>query len=358
MFETGVSVPSDPDIVSSTSVTPVCELVAPGVLRQHIPEYSLAAPPRSRNPRTTTVQEVPDDDAGSVRRLAASQHAIPLTDDFDSDDEDDHVSDMRTPPPAVPTSSSTTARVRDGILRQAPTIQEATAARDDLLLKFRKPRTNAPGFVYLELNPFERDRLEGMRTMLNFYVDPKSKTYGHWGASSLQAAVSLQRGLYCARTLRVMVRAYITNRSILPRNPYGDWKTSMLCDQDLANDLMLHLQELGDGFTAASVVEYLRREDVKIKHGISKVISERTACRWLTTLGYRYRLEARGQYTDGHERVDVVWYRANVFVPAIQKVCHLMMALSSLTAAAVASPYYGVRHWRRRGLSPAARVLR
>lgn len=109
----------------------------------------------------------------------------------------------------------------------------------------------------------------------------------------------------------------------------------MLCDQDLAGDIMLHLQELGDNITAAKVIAYLERSDVRAKHGISKAISLRTAERWLITLGYQYQYEAKGQYTDGHERKDVVWYRAYVYIPAIKSV-RLLVDCASMHLTCIA----------------------
>ncbi|KAF8594863.1 hypothetical protein BDV93DRAFT_458225, partial [Ceratobasidium sp. AG-I] len=41
----------------------------------------------------------------------------------------------------------------------------------------------------------------------------------------------------------------------------------------------------------------------------------RTAQRWMTKLGYKWRTERRGQFADGHEREDVVEFRQNVFIP-------------------------------------------
>jgi len=38
-------------------------------------------------------------------------------------------------------------------------------------------------------------------------------------------------------------------------------------------------------------------------------ISESTACRWLTKLGYELKEMKKGIYVDGHEREDVVTYR-------------------------------------------------
>lgn len=291
--------------------------------------HTLSSPPRSH--QRATVEDCPDED-GSVRRLSHPTDCDTLLcddSDSDSDSEDDHAADMRFPPPSsspiAPSPSvprtAPTRDLRNGILRQAPTIEEAQSALAALRLKFHKCRPNGIGWIPLALDPFERDRYEGMRNMLSFYTDKLSKTHGHWAASSLQAAVTMCRGPYCARILRQMVRAFIADRTVLPLNPYGDWKMSMLCDQDLANDICLYLQELGDEITAAKVAAYLNRQAVKDKHGISKSVSERTARRWLRTLGYRYRFEARGQYVDGHERKDVVWYRAHVYIPAIKSVC-------------------------------------
>jgi len=44
--------------------------------------------------------------------------------------------------------------------------------------------------------------------------------------------------------------------------------------------------------------------------GIKKEISEKTADRWLRKLGYQPRVYKKGIYYDGHEREDVIAYRA------------------------------------------------
>ncbi len=64
---------------------------------------------------------------------------------------------------------------------------------------------------------------------------------------------------------------------MLPINPYGSFKESMLVNQDLAQDINLHLQELGKDITALKVVEYLGRSEVKDKYGITKTITVCTA---------------------------------------------------------------------------------
>jgi hypothetical protein len=152
--------------------------------------------------------------------------------------------------------------------------------------------------------------------MLNFYTNPQSVTYEKWGASALQAAISLGRGPYCARQLAKLSRQFILDHSVLPINPYGDWNESMLVDEDLASDINLHLQKLRKNISAKKVVEFLTRPDVMEKHGITRKISKRTACQYLKTLGYHFMSLKKGQYADGDERADVVWYHEKKFVPA------------------------------------------
>lgn len=92
----------------------------------------------------------------------------------------------------------------------------------------------------------------------------------------------------------------------------------MLDDEGLAQDLGLYLQELGNKITPEKVVEFLARDDIKEKHGIACTwkITICTAQRYLNLMGYRFTYAKKGQYADGHERRDVVWYRQNVYVPA------------------------------------------
>ncbi len=51
------------------------------------------------------------------------------------------------------------------------------------------------------------------------------------------------------------------------------------------------------------------------KHGITKKISVRTAQHYLNVLGFRFTCAKKGQYSNGHEREDVVLKRTTVFIP-------------------------------------------
>ncbi|KAF8158141.1 hypothetical protein B0H34DRAFT_807729 [Crassisporium funariophilum] len=199
--------------------------------------------------------------------------------------------------------------------REAPTQLQAHEALKALEHTLNPPRKTGRGHVDPKLDPFVRRRMEGMASLLRLYTSKSSKTYDAWGGSSYQAAIAVGHGRYCARQLRIMARQFIKDGKTLPINPYGNWNESMLVDEDLANEITLYLQEIGPEISAKKIQAFLARDEVREKHGITKTISERTARRYLNTLGYRFTTPKKGQYADGHEREDVVYYREQVFLP-------------------------------------------
>ncbi|KAF9479060.1 hypothetical protein BDN70DRAFT_859047 [Pholiota conissans] len=152
--------------------------------------------------------------------------------------------------------------------------------------------------------------------MLCFYTNPQSEDYCKWGASAYRTAISVDKGRHCARLLCDLVRQFILDRTILPVNPYGDWNESMLVDEDLANEINIYLQSLGPEISGGKLMEFINDDEaLRARHGIDKKITLRTAQRYLNALSYRFRAPLKGQYVDGHEREDVVFYREQTFLP-------------------------------------------
>jgi hypothetical protein len=241
----------------------------------------------------------------------------PESDDYSTDFDNTRYATAST---RFTTNFDTTPDIRPGKEQEAPLQIHAVLALADIKELLSPKRRNhlgeeLPGHTDPGFDVFKHSRMEGMRSLLAFYTNPKSATFDKWGPSSCQAAISFDRGRYCARQLRFLTRQFIRDRTLLPINPYGSWNESMLVDEDLVNDINLYLQELGDAITAKKLADFLSREDVKSKHGITRTISERTACRYLQTLGYRWQAAKKGQYVDGHEREDVVSYREHHFLP-------------------------------------------
>ncbi|KAF7317298.1 hypothetical protein HMN09_00465300 [Mycena chlorophos] len=215
------------------------------------------------------------------------------------------------PRPAAPSEflkASANAPEADGRKRRAPILADALAAL--------KEASKARWIQRLGLGQFlSHARLCGIRALLSLYTDPESLTYNNWGDSMLQAAISMGRGKYCARSPPLLTRRYILDRSLLELNPYGRWNDSMLSDEDISDEVTAYLATLGDKISAEALRQFLSTPEFKERHGITREISHATACSFLRELGYRFRCPKSGQYVDGHEREDVVEYRNNVYLP-------------------------------------------
>ncbi|KAJ7906699.1 hypothetical protein B0H13DRAFT_1619195, partial [Mycena leptocephala] len=140
---------------------------------------------------------------------------------------------------------------------------------------------------------------------------------GKWNASSLAAAHAAQKGPWTARKLRRWTRAFIKDPKNLPTSPYGSWnkERSVLEDADVANEIAIHLQSLGKYVKALDIVHYIDQPEVKKRLGLKKGIHLATAQRWMKRMGYRWTKNPSGQYVDGHERPDVVYYRQKEYIP-------------------------------------------
>ena len=89
-----------------------------------------------------------------------------------------------------------------------------------------------------------------------------------------------------------------------------------LLDEDLAQELHLHLQTKGKYVRAQDLVDYLDVPEVKLRFKLKRAITERTAQRWMHKMGYRWTKTPSGQYVDGYEQKDVIEFRHTVFFPA------------------------------------------
>ncbi|KAG1742353.1 uncharacterized protein EDB91DRAFT_1051932, partial [Suillus paluster] len=83
---------------------------------------------------------------------------------------------------------------------------------------------------------------------------------------------------------------------------------SWIEDEDLKDELLVHLQSLGKYVTASAIVEHLAKPDVQHRYSLSKTVSLATAQCWMKTCGFCWTTAKNGQYVDSHEREDVVNY--------------------------------------------------
>ncbi|KAG2137712.1 hypothetical protein BD769DRAFT_1351702, partial [Suillus cothurnatus] len=163
-----------------------------------------------------------------------------------------------------------------------------------------------------------------MKNFLWLYTDthgsertqPANLLGGCWGKAADQTArnAGKVKGDHLSRCLRSWSKAYINDRAVLPLRKLPQ-KYSRIDDEDLAAELKLHLQSIGKYVHAQDLVDYLSIPENQARLGFKKPISLRTAQRWMTRMGYHWKQEPRGQYSDGHERDDIVYYRQNIFLP-------------------------------------------
>ncbi|KIM77358.1 hypothetical protein PILCRDRAFT_76818 [Piloderma croceum F 1598] len=140
-------------------------------------------------------------------------------------------------------------------------------------------------------------------------------TNNGWIASSLHVAHAAERGPWLAKQLRIWTRAYINDHECLPFNQYGRWNVSLLEDEDLAQEIHVHLQSIGKYVKAMDIVHFLDTSEMKARLKLKKTISLATAQQWMRIMDYRWTKNPQGQFVDGHEREDVVEYRQLVFLP-------------------------------------------
>jgi len=101
----------------------------------------------------------------------------------------------------MPSQQLATAEICPGKEREAPTIVQAQLALRHLKELLKPPWKTGPGHIDPYINPFICTQMEAMQAMLNFFTIKQSTTFGAWGTSLLQAAISLRHGGYCAHQL-------------------------------------------------------------------------------------------------------------------------------------------------------------
>src|SRR5271156_3679187 len=95
-------------------------------------------------------------------------------------------------------------------------------------------------------------------------------------------------------------------------------------DEDLRHEILMHLHGIGPYICAMDIMHFTSTPEMKLRLRRDKPISLLTAQHWLRVMGYSWRKEKRGQYSDGHEREDVVDYRQRVFLPAMAQYAESM----------------------------------
>jgi hypothetical protein len=119
-----------------------------------------------------------------------------------------------------------------------------------------------------------------------------------------------------------------------------DWNETMLVNKDLTNEIKIYLLSIGNEISGEKLRDFINSDDIMSRHGIDRKISMQTAQGYLKALGYRYGAPKKGQYVDGHEREDVIFYQEQVFLPQWRNIEHLMFSWDEDNL-----PEFGPRLW-------------
>ena len=148
------------------------------------------------------------------------------------------------------------------------------------------------------------------------------------GSSRIQASEEIAKqwhegtGKWFAHKVRALMRHYQTFEQ-LPIESRGGFKNSwsFLKDERVKKRSLDYLTAIPTGQVTPKKFHAQLNDTIFPDLGITlkKPLSIRTARRWLIKLGWRHTLVKKGVYMDGHERADVVKYRVEVFLPAIEK---------------------------------------
>ena len=160
------------------------------------------------------------------------------------------------------------------------------SALDDLKKILRPAQLTGGGYKDPGLDLVLRTCLEEMKQFLWTYVNPQSIAYNKWTAASLHTVTYLEKKLHHARLLCERMCDFISDHEDLPFNIYGTWNESRVDDEGLKQELLTHLQSIGEYISAMDVVCYMAQPDVQKQYRMKKGITKMTARNWLTWTGF------------------------------------------------------------------------
>ncbi|KDQ58815.1 hypothetical protein JAAARDRAFT_193331 [Jaapia argillacea MUCL 33604] len=98
------------------------------------------------------------------------------------------------------------------------------------------------GYKVVEMNHILQAWIEMMAMQSRLF---KAGDCSNWTAATLQVAAAAGKGEWLVRQIREWCHAFIKNEKNLPTHSYGKFNSSVLEDEDLAQEIHLHLQGKG-----------------------------------------------------------------------------------------------------------------
>lgn len=200
------------------------------------------------------------------------------------------------------------------MLSRVPSNASVDTAIQSLQNLLHPRRKIGRGHAKTNLDIVTTTRLECMVRFLRLY---KASTYSGWPLHSETVATASGKSgkTWLGRKICQWAINFCEDNKNIPSHMYGRFNSSFMADEDVVGNIHLHLQSLGKWVSAKDIVRYVATPEFQARLSVKRKIKLRTAQCWMKKMGYRWRKEPKGMYSDGHEREDVVNYRQNIFLP-------------------------------------------
>lgn len=195
---------------------------------------------------------------------------------------------------------------------EIPTNSAVNNAIDQLQKILHPPQDSGKGYKIAKISLLLQGHLELMAGFLWLY---KASNYTGWKIHADAMAMSAGKGPWLSQKLHEWSIAFCNNPKNLPTVEYGKFNSSILDDEDIRHDIELYLQSLGKWICAMDIVHFVETPEFQMCLKVKKsTITPKTAQRWMEQLNYRWGLEKKDMYEDGHEKEEVVDYQQKKFV--------------------------------------------
>ena len=163
------------------------------------------------------------------------------------------------------------------------TIPRKLSIIDAIMKLLHPPHKTGRGTVDPKLKPVLRAWLELMIGFLRLY---KADGFHGWGRNADLIACAAGHGPWMSWKVHQWCINFCKNQDHLPVSNWGKFNSCILEDEDIRNEIHLHLQSLGPWISSQDIVNYTTKPEFQARLKLKKVVSQQTALRWLQRVGY------------------------------------------------------------------------
>lgn len=151
------------------------------------------------------------------------------------------------------------------------------------------PKSKSHGYKPCQMNAWTQSRLQEMQSHLTIYIALEKalpRKQGSWNKSAKDAAMVYGKKTGHAECIKRWTRDFISDSNKLPQLNHGGGNKSIINNEDITQDIKIHLHSSGKYAKTEDIVDYCHSLEVLEQLGHIKSISFATAQRWLIKMGY------------------------------------------------------------------------